>query len=245
MSKVIVEGRNSVKEAVISGNKIFQILVAPESTRDEKIIEILSLCRAKSIPVRTVPARRIRQISKTLSHQNIIAEMEIKSLSLIEVLQNIRQNNKSPFFLAVNRLDYEHNLGAIMRSAWGAGVDALLVASSGVHEITPAVSKVAMGAASHLPVITESLFPALKLLHDEGIRIIGVEEGSGKTYFEENLTGPVCFVVGGEDSGLSDALKKYCDCLIHIPLTTGLSSLNVSVATAIVLFEKVRQETIS
>src|SRR5688572_21170413 len=99
--------------------------------------------------------------------------MEIETLSVRDILKQ----KKDPFLLFYNRLDYEQNLGAILRTAWGGGVDGVVVSPAGVHKLTPVVTKVSMGGAANVPLIGESLFPALKLLKDKGIPIVGVESG--------------------------------------------------------------------
>jgi 23S rRNA (guanosine2251-2'-O)-methyltransferase len=241
MNKIIIlEGRNTVHDALSSDKKIQNVFVAKESLDDPKIKEILVLAKQRKVSLNIVPSKDIKNKTKSFNPQNVVAQMEVEDISLKEVLEK----NKNACILLFNRLDYEQNLGAIMRTSWGAGVDAVIVAPSGVHEVTPVVAKVSMGGVAYVPVIAQSLFPALKLLQENAIPIVGVESGMGEVYFKQNLTGPVAFVFGGEDSGLSDPLKKYCDLFIHIPMNSDLSSLNVSVATAIILFEKLRQEAL-
>lgn len=239
MNKLItLEGRNTVHDSLASGKKIKTIFVAKESLADEKIKETIDLAKKKDVFVNYISAREFRNKAKSQNPQNILAQMEIEEISL----EDIVEKKKDPLILFFNRLDYEQNLGAILRIAWGAGVDAVVVSPQGVHELTPVVTKVSMGGAAFVPLIAESLFPALKLLKDKGIPIVGVESGIGEVYTEQNLLGGLAFVFGGEDSGLSEPLKKYCDLFIHIPMSSNLSSLNVSVATALIVFEKIRQE---
>ncbi len=240
MSKrIILEGRNTIHDALSSNKKIKTVFIAKESINDPKIQEIIKIARHKKIPLNIVSGKEIKNRAKSFNPQNILAEMEVEEVFLKEILQK----NKNACILVFNRLDYEQNLGAILRTAWGAGVDAIIVSPNGVHEITPVVAKVSMGGVAYVPVIAQSLFPALKLLKDEGVPIVGVESKMGEVYSKQNLLGPVAFVFGGEDSSLSEPLKKYCDLFIHIPMNSELSSLNVSVATAIIVFEKLRQET--
>jgi 23S rRNA (guanosine2251-2'-O)-methyltransferase len=243
MSKLIIlEGRNTIHDALISGKKILSVMIASESAQDPKIKEIIALVKKKNIKLRILPSRQIKNMTRSASAQNVVAEMEEEPVSLKQVLEALTEKGKDPFILLFNRLDYEQNLGAILRTAWGAGVDAVIASASGVHELTPVVTKVSMGAAAYVPLIDENLFVSLKLLKDYGIPVVGVESGMGKVYSQITLRGPVAFVFGGEDSGLSEPLKKYCDIFVHIPMRSQLSSLNVSVATAIITFEKVRQE---
>jgi 23S rRNA (guanosine2251-2'-O)-methyltransferase len=243
MSKLIVlEGRNTIHDALISDKKIKSLTVASESSHDPKIEEIIALAKKKNVQLRIVPAAQLKRMAGSGKAQNVMAEMEEEPVTLKDILESANKKGKDPFILLFNRLDYEQNLGAILRTAWGGGVDAVIVNPGGVHELTPVVTKVSMGGAVYVPLISESLFNALKLLKDYGIPVVGVESGMGTIYSELTLRGPVAFVLGGEDSGLSDPLKKYCDVFVHIPMQSKLSSLNVSVATAIVVFEKLRQE---
>lgn len=243
MSKfIILEGRNTIHDALISDKKIKSLIIAGESSHDPKIEEIIALAKKKNVQLRIMSSKQLRQRTHSEKSQNIMAEMEAEPVTLKEILESANKKGKDPFILLFNRLDYEQNLGAILRTAWGAGVDAVIVNPGGVHELTPVVTKVSMGGAVYVPLISESLFNALKLLKDNGIPIVGVESGMGTVYSDLTLRGPVAFVLGGEDSGLTDPIKKYCDVFVHIPMQSKLSSLNVSVATAIVVFEKLRQE---
>ena len=162
--------------------------------------------------------------------------MKLPEVNLEEIL-----NKKKPLILLFNRLDYEQNLGAILRTAWASRVDAIIVSNNGVNQVSPVVAKISMGGAAYVPVITESLFQALTLIKKQAIPVVGVEVGKGEIYTESKLTGPLALVFGGEAAGLTEPLIKYCDRLINIPMVENVASLNVSVATAIVLFERLRQ----
>lgn len=136
-------------------------------------------------------------------------------------------------------------MGAILRSAWGAGVDAVVASPNGVHKITSVVAKVSMGAAAYVPAYRDgSLFQAIKLIHEYAVPLVGIEVAQGESIYKTNLRGPIAVMLGGEEIGLSEPLMKECDLLAHIPMNQELASLNVSVATAICLFEKCRQENV-
>lgn len=235
---IVLEGRNTVHDALTSDKKVVSLSVAAESVNDPKIKEIINLAKQKNVAINIVTSKQLKHRSKSFNPQNILAELELEDISLEDILET----KENPLILLFNRLDYEQNLGAILRTAWGAGVDAVIVSPQGVHKLTPVVTKISMGGSVNVPLLGESLFPALKLLKDRGIPIVGVESGMGEVYTNQNLIGPVALVFGGEDSGISEPIKKYCDVFIHIPMNSELSSLNVSVATAIILFEKLRQD---
>lgn len=239
MKQIILEGRNTVHDALTSSKKVVSVAIAGESVNDPKIKEIINLAKQKNVDINIVTSKQLKHRSKSFNPQNILAEVELEDLSL----ENILDQTENPLILLFNKLDYEQNLGAILRTAWGAGVDAVVVSPQGVHKLTPVVTKISMGGSVNVPLLAESLFPALKLLKERGIPIVGVESGMGEVYSNQNLIGPLALVFGGEDSGVSEPLKKYCDVFIHIPMNSELSSLNVSVATAIILFEKLRQDS--
>ena len=137
---------------------------------------------------------------------------------------------------------YEQNLGAVLRSAEGAGVHGIIIPRRRSAPLSAAVSRISMGAVEYVPVIRESMTHALPVLKREGILLFGVEAGDEIPYYEADLRGSSAFVFGGEDKGLSETIRKKCDAIISIPLMGNISSLNVSVAVGIILFEKVRQE---
>ena len=234
---IAVGGRNMVHDALTSNRSISSLLVSSSSQNDPKIQEILKIAKGKGVSVRIGSPEQLDREGE--NHQGVIAFMENPgSVSLEEILKTKRD----AFVLLLNRIDYEQNLGAILRSAWAAGVDAVVSSPNGVHELTGVVAKVSMGAAAYVPLIGMSLFQAIDLMKRYAIRVVGVEVGMGKIYSEANLRGGVAFLMGGESAGLSEPLIKQCDEFVNIPMNSGVASLNVSVASALVLFEKKRQE---
>lgn len=239
MAEIVIEGRNTVHDALVSDVVVKEVMIGRESQKDVKMNEIRSLAGSRGVKVREVSPKELSRWAGSARPQNVVAVVEIEDVRLDEVLEK-----EEPVLLVFNRIDYERNLGAILRTAWAGGVDAVLVSDRGVHEITPVVSKVSMGGAVHVPVISGSLFPMLKALQDAGLPIVGVEAGDGEVYSKQNLRGGLALVFGGEDSGVSDSLRKYCDVLVHVPMASEVNSLNVSVATGVVLFEKLRQDSL-
>jgi len=240
---IILIGRNMVHDALESGQDIEIIYIGKNSRHDPRIQEISHLAQKKNIDISYVTPGKLGVLSSTDKHQNIVAYMRKKDdITLQQILERKRQEKKDPFILLFNKLDYEQNLGAIIRSSWGADVDAIILSPTGVHSITPVVAKVSHGGAAYIPVISQSLFQAIETLKEYAIPVVGVEVGMGTPYDKLTLLGPVAFLFGGESSGISEPLTKKCDIFIHIPINNSLASLNISVATALVLFEKRRQE---
>jgi 23S rRNA (guanosine2251-2'-O)-methyltransferase len=239
LEEIVIEGRNTVHDALLSKKNIDSLFISKNVMREGKIRDIVSIANKKNVPIKLVSAEDIVSLSKTKNAQGVIAYMsDVKEITL----ESILQEKENPLILMFNKLDYEQNLGAILRSSWGAGVDAVVVSPQGVSKLTPVVAKVSQGGAAHVPLLAESLFPAMKLLKEYNIPLVGVDMGVGESYTDLTLLGPVAFVFGGEDSGISEPMKKYIDIYVHIPMTGELSSLNVSVATALIIFEKRRQE---
>lgn len=227
-----------VRDALVSGQTVTSVLISKSVLDEPRIREIEGLATKHKAHVEKVSPDQIEHLSESKNAQGVIAYMELpEPPTLDEILKK-----PNPFLLLFNTLDYEQNLGAILRSAWAAGVDAVIVSNSGVHEVTPVVAKVSQGGAAYVPLISMSLFQALTKIKDAAIPVVGVEVDLGEDYAKQNLTGPVAFVFGGEAASLSEPLKKYADLFIHIPMVKNVASLNVSVAAALVMFEKNRQE---
>jgi 23S rRNA (guanosine2251-2'-O)-methyltransferase len=172
-------------------------------------------------------------------HNGVIAEAEpFPELRVRDVLDA----HAEPFVVLVDEVQYEHNLGAILRSALGAGVDAVVVPVQRGKGLTPVVHRVSMGGAEAVPLVREGISSALADLKRAGVTIVGADM-DGVPPWEVDLTGPVAIVLGGEDKGLTDPVRKRCDHIVGVPLAGNLESLNVSVTAAILLFERVRQRS--
>lgn len=236
---ITLEGRNMVHDALTSNQKIVSVILGTSTLSDPRIREIENLARKNGVQIQKVSTEELEKMSDSRNPQGVVALMSVpETLSLEQLLKEKR----NAFLLLLNHIDYEQNLGAIIRTAWAADVDAVIASPNGVHEVTPVVAKVSMGGAAYVPLIGMSMFQAIKLLHEYAVPVVGVEVGMGESYTETNLRGPVAFVMGGEAVGLSEPLQKECDLFVNIPMEKTVASLNVSVATALILFEKLRQE---
>ena len=234
-----IEGRNMVHDALLSSQEISRVMIANSSKNDEKVAVIMKLAKTRGISVEYVDANSLAKMSESGNPQGVMAEMSPKTDTTLEA---VLKKKRDAFILLLNHIDYEQNLGAILRSAWSAGVDAVVASPNGVHELTPVVAKVSMGGAAYVPLIGMSLFQAADLLNKYAVPVVGVEVKLGEVYTEASLRGPIALLMGGESVGLSEPLQKVCDRFVNIPMTSGVASLNVSVASALVMFEKRRQE---
>ncbi len=236
---IVLEGRNMIHDALNSTQKIEVVIISSAVLSDPKIKEIEALAKSKKVRIQMVKPDELSNFAESRNPQGVVAYMEQPELPNLEV---ILKNKRNAFILLLNQIDYEQNLGAIMRTAWAAGIDAIVASPNGIHEISSVVAKVSMGGAAHVPLIGMSLFQAIKLIHEYAVPLVGIEVDKGETIYKTNLRGPIAFLMGGEEVGITEPLEKECDLMANIPMNKELASLNVSVATALVLFEKLRQE---
>ena len=239
VNEVQIEGRNTVFDSLNSGLEVSGVKISANVLSDSRVKEIIKIANSKKIKVMTVRQEEIDRESESFGAQVVLSFMKLPEERTLEQIIN---SKRKVTILLLNHIDYEQNLGAIMRTAWAAGVDAIIASPNGVHEITSMVAKVSMGGAAYVPLIGMSLFQAIDTLKRNAIRVVGVEVGMGESLWDTELTGSVALVMGGESVGLSEPLIKACDSMLHIPMVSGIASLNVSVATALVMFEKNRQE---
>lgn len=238
-----LEGRNVVVEALSRGKRrVHRVLLDERARPGGKIDTILELAGRRGVPVGRVPRRQLDELSVTGVHNGVIAFAEpLPSWTVSALLDDLFSRNVDPFLVLVDEVAYEHNLGAVLRSALGAGVHGVVVPTRRGKGISPVVQRVAMGGAEEVPLIREGLSSALATIRRAGVRVVGADM-DGRPCWTVPMTGPVALVLGGEDKGLSSTLRKRCDAVAAIPLRGGLESLNVSVTAAVMMFEKVRQE---
>jgi len=234
-----LEGRNPVYEALKQG-LVLNIKLEHGHENDAKIKQIIDLARKKRVKVEMIKRKQIERISTTGNHQGVIGYAQTNvNWSLGKVL---RETGKEVCVLILDQVQDPHNLGAIIRTSYGAGVDGIVIPKKGSAEVNNTVHRVSMGASLNVPVWKTNLYPAIKQMQDEGLRIIGVDASGNKPYYEETLSGAVGIVMGGEDRGINPTLLSKCDSVVNIPMKGKLDSLNVSVATSVILFERVRQQ---
>jgi len=209
---------------------------------DVKISEILKLVKKRKIRLEKVEKSTLDRLSQTGVHQGVIGVRagNLQYYSTRELIKKTEEENKIPFFVIIREVLYEYNLGAIIRTAVCAGANGIIIPQDA--EISAEVSRGSMGATEHAVIAKDSIFQALKMLHDNAIKIVGIEVTAKNYYYDEDLTGPIALIIGGEDHSLSEEIKNKCDFFVKIPLLSKINSLNMSVASGIVIYDKVRQE---
>jgi len=174
-------------------------------------------------------------------HNGVIAEAEpLPCYTTMQLLDEIFERGESPFLVLADTISYEHNLGAILRSAMGAGVHGVVVPTRRGKGLSPVVHRVSMGGAEMVPLVREGLSSALKVCRRAGLVVVGADM-DGTPVWDLDLRGPLALVLGGESKGLSSTLRSRCNHIAAVPLEGELQSLNVSVTAAVLMFERVRQ----
>jgi len=234
-----LEGRNPVQEALKAGT-VTLIRVEKDKQSDPKIQEILGAAARRKVPVEFATRQKMDGMSETGHHQGIIAVVEPNPAWSLEKV--LKETGREACILLLDQVQDPHNLGAILRTSDAAAVDGVVIPKRGSADLGPTVHRVSMGGSLHVPVWRQSLYTAIKALKDDGFRIVGLDASGDTPYWGINLTGAVAFVLGGEDRGINPTLLDKCDTIVRIPMMGRIPSLNVSVATAIVLYERLRQQ---
>jgi len=219
------------------------LLQVLESRDDPRIQRVLELAGKANVPVRRVSRRELDELVPGVSHQGVVAETgEANNVSEHELTGFIEQLEHPAFLLILDGIQDPHNLGACIRSADAAGVDAVILPRDRSAPMNATVRKVACGAAEVVPVVrVTNLARVMRQLRDAGIWIYGAAGEAETCLYDTDLSGSLALVLGGEGKGLRRLTREHCDGLASIPLAGSVSSLNVSVATGICLFEARRQ----
>jgi 23S rRNA (guanosine2251-2'-O)-methyltransferase len=198
-----------------------------------RVQEIVDLCRENSVPVRFEPREALDRVSKTVPHQGVIAFGAVHNfVELSEVAAGAK------LLVILDGVEDPHNLGAIVRTAHAAGADAVVIPERRAAPLTETVERAAAGALAYLPVARiTNISQTLEKLKQLGFWIYGLDERGTELYHQVKYAEPTVIVMGGEGKGLHEGVKKHCDVLVRIPMAGEVASLNVSVATGVVLFE--------
>jgi len=238
----LLEGRNPVLECLVRGRrKVRRILVDARARPTDKVLRILDLAREKGVPVSQVPRDELDRLCVSGVHNGVLAWADpFPDLSLSDRLDEIDGLREDPFLVLVDEPQYEQNVGAILRTAMGTGVHALVIPTARGKGLTPVVQRVAMGAAEAVPLIREGISSCLADLRRRAVRVVGADM-DGIPPWKADLRGPLALVLGGEDKGLTDPIRKRCDVIVGMPLANGLESFNLSVSAGMLMYERVRQ----
>jgi len=230
------------------------VLYIDKHRRDKRITQLLELAKKKSININKVAKVELDKLTSG-SHQGVVLYQTqlqknistVKSEAFLDdLLEKVAQQSQESFFLLLDGVQDPHNLGACLRTADAAGVQAIIIPKDRAVSLTPVVRKVASGADQYVPVIqVTNLARTIDLLKSHNIWIIGTAGEADNTIYSADLTGNLALVMGAEEKGMRRLTREKCDSLVKIPMDGHVESLNVSVSSGICLFEALRQRSLN
>jgi 23S rRNA (guanosine2251-2'-O)-methyltransferase len=238
-----IEGRQAVRELLLAGRrKVREIWVSTDAEANDVVGDIVALAHDLKVPVHQVARKRLDAEARSEAPQGVLAKAA--PLPAVEFDTLVRRRaGKAPFLVAVDGVTDPGNLGAILRCADGAGVDGVVLPKHRSVHVTPTVAKASAGAVEHVAIALVPGMPsALSRMKQAGIWVVGLDDSAEQGLFElgDVAAEGICLVLGAEGSGLARLTRERCDLLVHIPMRGRLSSLNVSAAAALALYEVVR-----
>ena len=234
-------GTRAVIESIRAGQEVEKLLIQKNLSND-LLKELLDLIRERHIPYSRVPLEKLNKISRK-NHQGVIGFLSaIHFASLDHIITECYESGRNPLLLMLDRVTDVRNFGAIARTAECAGVDAIIIPSRGSAAIGSDAMKTSAGALNFVPICREpNLGRTLNYLQQNGIRLVACTEKTERSIFEIDFNTPTAILMGSEEDGISDSLMRRVDEKGKIPLMGKITSLNVSVSAAVVLYEAVKQ----
>jgi len=240
----VLYGVHPVEEALKAGRRRFDHVLVARERDDLRLEKLVAALREAGIRVRQDSRDQLTLMAKTPAHQGIVALVRAQEFLTIEDLFTPDQHSAGArrLLLALDGVEDPQNLGALLRVADGAGVDGIILTERRAAPLSPVAIKASAGAAEHLRIArVVNLVRSLEELKRQNLWIIGLDERGSSDYDQFDFTGDCVLVLGREGAGLHDLVRKTCDHLLRIPMAGGVSSLNVSAAGAVVLYEAFRQ----
>ena len=237
----LIYGIRPVMEAINENKDIDKILLQ-KGAHSDMFRELFQLVRERNIPFQYVPVERLNRFTGG-NHQGVVCFMSsVEYQSVYDIIPSIYEEGKVPFLLFLDKVTDVRNMGAIARSAECAGVQAIVVPSKNTAQLNEDAVKTSSGALHKIPVCRhDNPKEVLTYIKQCGISLVGCTEKAKKLYFQHDFTKPVCLIMGSEGEGISPEILSLCDANVRIPIIGTVESLNVSVATGIILFEVVKQ----
>ena len=244
-----IHGVNPVLEALRSGRRAIEHIAIAEGARHERLREMLELAKAANVPVRRVPRLDLDRTGSSATHQGVMARIAAARYAdadaLLEELAAQVATDKPPLALGLDGLEDPRNFGAVLRTAECAGVQAVFTTERRAVGLTETVAKAAAGALEYVNVArVPNLSRLIEQLKERNIWVVGTTADAPREYTDWDWKLPTAVFVGSEGAGLHRLVRERCDVLVRIPTAGYLESLNVSVATGVVLYEALRQRKI-
>jgi 23S rRNA (guanosine2251-2'-O)-methyltransferase len=241
----MIYGIHAVSEAIKSRGRALQYVGVAKERHDLRLQEVIDACRAAGISVRFVPRPELERLAGSAAHQGVVAVAAAKEYCDIEDLLAARRGTRA-LIVVLDGVEDPHNLGAVLRTADGAGADGVAIPDRRAVGVTATVAKASAGASEHLPVAkVTNITRTLETLKSHNIWIVGLDERGPQTYDSLDYNMDCALVLGAEGKGLHDLVRKHCDFLVSIPMLGKVPSLNVSVAAAVILYEAARQRRLA
>lgn len=243
----VLYGLHPVEEALRAGKRRFDHVLVARERHDDRLARLVAECRQAGVRVRQEPREQLTHLAGTPTHQGVVAMVRPQeALSIEDLFVPPAAGSVAPhpsrLLLALDGVEDPQNLGALLRVADGAGVDGVVLTERRSAPLSPVAVKASAGAAEHLRIArVVNLVRALEDLKQQNLWIIGLDERGTEDYDQFDFTGDCVLVLGREGAGLHDLVRRTCDHLLRIPMAGGVSSLNVSAAGAVVLYEAFRQ----
>lgn len=234
-------GRKPLIEALKGGKAIEKIFLLRTAT-GEDISTIKKLARDRNIPLSQVPEEKLNGMTQAL-HQGVVAWTGlIDYVELQDAISHVVESGATPLFILLDGVTDVRNVGAIARTALCCGAQGLILPTSSSASLTEEAVKTSAGALNQILLCrTPSVQQAVDVLRLNGIQVLGTQMKGSVPIYDADMTTPTCVVMGAEDAGISKDVLKRADVLVHIPMAGSFDSLNVSVATGMVLYEALRQ----
>ena len=237
----VIYGINAVLEGLKSRGRAFEYVAIARERNDQRVHKIVSQCRALGVAVRTLPRAELDRLAASSGHQGVVAVTSEKGYIDIDELIQTRRSTRA-FIVVLDGLEDPHNLGAIIRTADAAGADGIVIPERRAVGVNATVAKSSAGASEHVPVAkVTNITRTIEQLKEANIWTVGLDERADKSYDELDYDMDCALVVGAEGHGLHDLVRKNCDFVVKIPMLGKVSSLNVSVAAGVVMYEVARQ----
>lgn len=238
----VLYGLHPTEEAVRSASRRLDRIIIAKERRDVRLERLLDLCRSQGVRVSFEPRDQLTRLAQTDAHQGALAILQERTFLTIEDLLESKPYGLYRFLLALDGIEDPHNLGALLRTCDAAGVDGVILPDRRSAPVTATVAKTSAGASEHVRIArVTNLVRTLEQAKQQNVWVVGLDERGTMDYADFDFRTNCLLVLGREGEGMHDLVKKTCDHLLRIPMAGKVSSLNVSVAGAVVMYEAMRQ----
>jgi 23S rRNA (guanosine2251-2'-O)-methyltransferase len=239
----ILYGFHPVHEALRANRRALHALLIRRERQDARMTALRNLAGRRGVAIQTVDEQQLTEMAGQDGHQGVCARVgPLPYCDLFDIMGTGDSREAPPFVVLLDALQDPHNLGAVIRTAYCAGVDGIVIPQDRSATARPSVSKASAGALEHMPIArVPNLVNAMQALKKSGLWIVGLEGTADQSLFACDLKIPLGLIIGGEEKGLRPLVKRHCDFLIAIPHARAFNSLNASVAAALAIFEVYRQ----